>query len=107
MNPYDKTNKPPVPLELQKRAKGLKLIMFGLPVFIISSYVLFERKVMGKERRVQTGEMMPDGTIREFEAWEIKEKDRNNRAPNTPGFLYGPQDKTCVKDFYDIKIDDN
>lgn len=77
MNPYDKANKPPVPLEIQKRAQGLRLIMFGLPVFLVTAFVLFERKVMGKERRVQTGEMRLDGSFREYEAWEVKEKDRN------------------------------
>lgn len=73
-NPY-KAAPAAVPGAIQRRNQGIKLILFGLPFVIIPGWVLYERFILHKERQRQTGEMMPDGTVREWLQWEIEERD--------------------------------
>ena len=53
------------------------LIMLGLPLFLVSSIVLYRRVIEGQEKRVQVGEYTPDGGLRMFTPQEKEKRDES------------------------------
>lgn len=59
-----------------KKQQSIKLILIGIPIMVVSSYMLYKRLVLGEEKRRQVGEMTPDGQLRFFNQQELIEKER-------------------------------
>lgn len=52
-------------------------MLVGLPLFVISSVVLYRRVIEGERKRVQVGEYTPDGGLRVFDDAEQADRDRS------------------------------
>lgn len=58
--------------------RSVFLIMLGLPLFLITSVVLYRRVFEGQDKRIQLGEYTPDGGLRVFSQEEKEKKDSNS-----------------------------
>lgn len=61
----------------QQSQRSVLLIMLGLPLFVVSSVVLYRRVFEGHDKRVQLGEYTPDGGLRVFSPEEKERKDES------------------------------
>ncbi|ODV98369.1 hypothetical protein PACTADRAFT_848 [Pachysolen tannophilus NRRL Y-2460] len=65
-----------IPKEVVHRAKSIRLMLLSLPFLIFPGIELYNRLALGKERKIQIGEILEDGTLREFGELEKLEKDK-------------------------------
>lgn len=68
---------PKTPRKPPMNKNSVFLIMLALPLFTVSTYVLYKRVILGQPKRVQQGEYTPDGGLRIFDAEEKKERNSN------------------------------
>lgn len=69
---------PKIPKEFQKRSKAIYMILFGIPLTLVTSYPLYTRIVSGEERKEQQGEFLPNGQIKVFDEYEKKEHEKSS-----------------------------
>lgn len=50
----------------------------GVVLMAFPTLEIYRRLVLGTERRKQTGEILPDGTVRDFSPEEIEYVDKNS-----------------------------
>lgn len=74
--PVVKPPKPAVKVSAQSK-RSVFLITLGLPLFLVSSVVLYRRVIEGQEKKVQVGEYTPDGGLRMFSPEEKEKRDAN------------------------------
>ncbi|CAY69254.1 Hypothetical protein PAS_chr2-1_0614 [Komagataella phaffii GS115] len=72
------SGKKTLPKEVIQRGRYIQLIIFGLPLVILPGYELYQRIFNGKERKIQQGEILSDGTLREFSEYEKYEVHKNS-----------------------------
>ncbi|KAI5962263.1 uncharacterized protein KGF55_003339 [Candida pseudojiufengensis] len=105
-----KPNWSKAPPQLKQRYKGIHLILLSIPVIAISSYELWARLDGKSVKKMQTGELLSDGSVREFNEFEKYQREKNSIIGKIFGldfFLDGLTSKTMKKDLEKKAVEKN